>query len=179
MLLEPCKHHTHTHIVQWLTRKNTTHESVSHTLSQTPTHFKSKEHRGVTGPPAGHCCCSGFYWFLPPSSDRQEGPPGQQLGGGLWGPPAETAKGETDAEGNGRVFPREVKNCDKTTAEHFKLMPKYHGNGFWSHMWSSKVPGQFLEGLSCQSWGFTVFHLITSNESRTVRWERSKMMGNI
>lgn len=41
-------------------------------------------------------------------ADRQEGPPGDHLGGGLRGPPAETAEGQTDAERDGRVYPREV-----------------------------------------------------------------------
>ena len=42
------------------------------------------------------------------SSGRQEGPPGDDLGGGFRGSPAEAAEGQTDAEGDGRVHPREV-----------------------------------------------------------------------
>lgn len=45
-----------------------------------------------------------------PSSpaDRQERPPGDHLGGGLRGPPAEAAEGQTNAERDGRVHTREV-----------------------------------------------------------------------
>lgn len=35
------------------------------------------------------------------SSDRQEGPPGDDLGGGLRGPSAEAAEGKADAERDG------------------------------------------------------------------------------
>ncbi len=45
---------------------------------------------------------------LSSSSDRQEGPAGDHLGGGLRGSSAEAAEGQTDAERDGRVYPREV-----------------------------------------------------------------------
>lgn len=46
--------------------------------------------------------------MLSSSLDRQERPPGDHLGGGLRGSPAEAAEGQTDAERDGRVYPREV-----------------------------------------------------------------------
>lgn len=42
------------------------------------------------------------------SSDRQERPPGHHVGDGLRGSPAEAVEGQTAAEGDGRVYPREV-----------------------------------------------------------------------
>lgn len=42
------------------------------------------------------------------SSGRQERPPGHHVGDGLRGSPAEAAEGQTAAEGDGRVYPREV-----------------------------------------------------------------------
>lgn len=65
--------------------------------------------------PSTNWLFTGSVVFLPPPppTDRQERPPGDELCGGLRGSPAEAAEGQTDAEGDGRVHPREV-----TTTKH-------------------------------------------------------------
>lgn len=83
--------------------------------------LKHKQHRGVTGHSVHKLselwwlfiCTAAVSSSFPSSSssssaDRQERPPGDHLSGGLRGPPAEAAEGQTDAEGDGRVYPREV-----------------------------------------------------------------------
>lgn len=87
--------------------------SVSHALgaffffSLTNPHTLSNPNNREVSQERSHCLFIGPLLFF--FADRQEGPPGDHLGGGLRGPPAEAAEGQTDAEGDGRVCPREVR----------------------------------------------------------------------